>query len=172
MCYAVHGDPNKVYNLISSPSINVNSFFVNWPQKPELNFHGKIGILACNTECIVANVETCEFYVNGRLHGEYRSSCVNITKEDTKMSVKIHHSDKTVEMMVQCHNIAGAKCLKFQVLKSEGLEEHGLKPHGLMGKCTHMGMMNNMVASLDLTIPYSHVVATFSSDLNLVKPPN
>lgn len=144
MCYAVHGDRNKVYNLISAPSINVNSFFVNWPEKPELNFHGKIGILACNTECIVASVETCELYVNGDLlHGElhselhsemvYRSSCVEITRQGQKMSIKIKRDDKTVEMMIQCHSIDKAKCLKFQVLKSDGLEEHGLKPHGLMG---------------------------------------
>ena len=139
MCYAVHGDPNTVYNLISSPSINVNSYFVNWPEKPELNFHGKIGILACNAECIVADVETCELYVNGELHNEamYHSSCIEITKEDRKMNIKMLHSVKAVEMMIQCHNIDRAKCLKFQVLKSEGLEEHGLKPHGLIGKLTY-----------------------------------
>ena len=146
MCYAVHGDRNKVYNLISTPSLNVNSFFVNRPEKPELNFHGKIGILACDTECIVASVETCELYVNGELHGEtvYRSSCVEITKEDQKMSIKVLHGSKPVEMVIQCHNIDKAKCLKFQVLKSDGLEEHGLKPHGLIGKhviyhCRHHG---------------------------------
>lgn len=136
MCYAVHGDPNKVYNLISSSSINVNSFFVNWPEKPELNFHGKIGILACNTECIVASVETCELYVNGELYNEkvYHSSCVEVTRDDTKMSIKTLHSDENVLMVIQCHNINKAKCLKFQVLESEGLEERGLKPHGLMGR--------------------------------------
>ena len=138
MCYAVHGDPNRIYNLISSPSITVNSFFVNWPEKPELNFHGKIGILACDTECIVADVETCELFVNGELYSEtvYRSPCVEITKQDTKMTVKTLHSSEAVEMMMHCHNIDRAKCLKFQVLKSDGLEEHGLKPHGLMGKLT------------------------------------
>ena len=137
MCYAVHGDPNKVYNLISSPTINVNSFFVNWPHKPDLNFHGKIGILACDNECIVADVESCELFVNGEREVFYNTSCVEATKNNARMSIRILQSDgEVVEMIMQCHNIDGAKCLKFQVLKSKGLEEHGLKPHGLMGKIT------------------------------------
>ena len=136
MCYAVHGDPNKVYNLISSPSINVNSYFVNWPIKPELNFHGKIGILACNRECLVANVETCELFVNGELYGDtvYQSSCVEVVRDNDKITVKTLGGYEPVEMLIQCHNIDGAKCLKFQVLNPEGLEELNLKPHGIMGK--------------------------------------
>jgi len=139
MCYAVHGDPNKVYNLISSPSLNVNSYFVNWPIKPELNFHGKIGILACNRECLVANVETCELFLNGELYGGtvYQSSCVEVVRDNDKITVKTLVGNEPVEMLIQCHNIDGAKCLKFQVLNPEGLEELNLKPHGLMGKLLH-----------------------------------
>jgi len=136
MCYAVHGDPNKVYNLISSPSINVNSYFINWPIKPELNFHGKIGILVCEHECLVANVETCELFVNGQLYGDpvYQSPCVEVVRDGDKMTVKTLQGYEPVEMLIQCHNINGAKCLKFQVLNPEGLEELNVKPHGLMGK--------------------------------------
>ena len=73
MCYEVHGEAGKYFNLISDTCTSVNALFTAMPDNPRMNRMSVIGIYAVTSsvqhnDCaqIQISLDNCQASLNGR----------------------------------------------------------------------------------------------------------
>ena len=141
LCYQVHGESGKYYNLISDDCIQVNVLYDAMENSSDGNFIKEIGILAQNTKSNCTEIRLkagrCIPVIDGVAFNEsYNENGIGIFKsrkrnyEITVPNCKASQGDD-ISFEIKCVKIQDQKTIRFDVNRGSGL-----KPgtHGLIGK--------------------------------------
>ena len=63
VCYDVHGHPGQIMNLLTSPTVLINSLFIKAPSSVDGTYHGAIGIVVTSLEVINEYFVGCLLYI-------------------------------------------------------------------------------------------------------------
>ena len=151
LCYEIHGDSEKNFNLITDNYTSVNALYEKGVLDPKLNFMTKIGIVAdgsnggCNT--VEIDVNGCQAFLNENLvTGSSMNDGVHVRRLRNKytyvISVPNGRSARRLMMWVSCTNMSRIdevrdNALHFRVLYADGLQPTS---HGLLGQFWNIPM--------------------------------
>ena len=139
MCYEIHGEAGKIFNLISDGCVQVNAEYAAMDIPGNGNIISKIGVLAYDTvgDCIsvLVDMNDCIPVVNGVPYNTtmYNVNGVNARYRNNRARIAVpncnnDHDFDDLIFWVVCQNISGQKMIKFQVVRGSGLvpDSHGL----------------------------------------------
>ena len=132
MCYEVHGEDGKYFNLISDTCTSVNALFSQLPSNPRLNRMSEIGVYARGTsnQCtrIQINLDSCAGYVDGQvISSTYSSSGISV-RPYRRVSVPNCVSSPSLVMWISCEQ--DPDMLRFRIARGNNLTPSS---HGLLG---------------------------------------
>ena len=136
LCYEVHGQANKTYNLISDTCISVNALYS--PMTSETRVISKIGVLAKDNggRCqeIEVDLERCAVRVNGQVMSAYKEDGVEVHRRATKkVCITVSNCESVLVIRVYCKAKKGSPMMPFDISKETSL---GRTSHGLVGECS------------------------------------
>ena len=143
LCYEIHGEAGKYFNLISDTCISVNALFSNMPFDPRLNRISEIGIYTSGTmdNCakIKITLEGCSGYVDGlRISSIYRQSGIDMRfyLNRWRISVPMCFPTESLIMWIFCEQ--EPDMLQLHIARGNYLTPDS---HGLLGnKCIIFSM--------------------------------
>ena len=165
MCYEVHGEAGKYFNLISDTCTSVNALFTAMPDNPRMNRMSVIGIYAVTSsvqhnDCaqIQINLDNCQASLNGRpidLMDEIDD--IRIRKFNNHIwRVTVPNCERlSTVMWVTCDGNA----LRFRTARGSNLTPTS---HGLLGKSLNSTNVVLHIFSIMLTVlPFLPIIAQF-----------
>ena len=145
LCFQVHGESEKYYNLISGDCIQVNVLYEAMKNPEDGNFHKEIGILTRNYQnnCTEIKLRSnrCILKTDGtalNFNESYEENGIKIEKvgkrsfEITVPNCKATQGDD-LQFRIRCHKSKGQKVIRFSVRRGSGIKPGA---HGLVGKST------------------------------------
>ena len=134
MCYEVHGEAGKHFNLISDTCTSVNAYFTAMPGSPRLNRMSVIGIYAVSStvpdgcSIIEINVNNCSAYLDGELvELMAQVDDIRIRKFNNRWRVSVPNCQRpSATMWITCE----ANMLRFRIARGSNLAPTS---HGLLG---------------------------------------
>lgn len=141
LCYEIHGEANKTYNLVSDGCVQVNAnYSALGPSENDTNIISQIGVFAYDTAggCIniLVDVNDCIPVVNGIPYENtsYNMNGVTARRRNNRARIAVPNCDNEVTdnlvFWVVCQVINGQRMIKFQVLRGNQLRPDA---HGLIG---------------------------------------
>ena len=136
MCYEVHGEAGKFFNLISDTCTSVNAHFTAMPGNSTLNRMSQIGIragisAASTGKCaeIQINLENCAAFLDGNpIDGRDEIGDIRIRKMNNRWRVSVPNCMRPGAVMwLTCDG----NMLRFRIARFSGLTPTS---HGLLGK--------------------------------------
>ena len=169
MCYEVHGEAGKYFNLISDTCTSVNALFSTLPGDQRINRMSEIGIYARDTSgaCvqIQINLNGCLGYVDGTLLiSAYSQNSIAIRRFPNRWRVSVPNCGiSQVVMWIFCDT--EPDMIRFHIARGNNL---AATSHGLLGK--HKGCIvigKNLILLLQLNSgisqsPLSYKMVIFS----------
>ena len=135
MCYEVHGEDGKYFNLISDTCTSVNALFSQLPSNPRLNRMSEIGVYARGTsnQCtrIQINLDSCAGYVNKQvISSTYSRSGISVRPYLNRWRVSVPNcvSSPSLVMWIACEQ--DPDMLRFRIARGNNLTPSS---HGLLG---------------------------------------
>ena len=135
MCYEVHGEAGKYFNLVSDTCTSVNALFTVLPTDPLLNRMSEIGVYAKDDsgDCVQVQIslDGCSGYLNGdRLNMTYKQDGVSVKRYLDRWRVSVPNCASTKAVMwIFCDS--GPDMLRFHIARGNNLAPTS---HGLLGK--------------------------------------
>ena len=140
LCYEIHGEAGKIFNLVSDGCVQVNANYSAMDIPANGNIISQIGVFAHDTAggCIniLVDVDDCVPVVNGIPYNNdtgYNMNGVTARRRNSRARISVPNCDFDVPFdnlvfWVTCQNIGGQKMIKFQVIRGDGLipDSHGL----------------------------------------------
>ena len=148
LCYEVHGQPGKWFNLITDSCTSINAHYTTLTRY--LNVINRVGIKAVdnNGRCINIHVDVnqCAATVNDialSVTGQYSFGGVTVKRYQKRIRISVPNcADITLVVWVVCeehkilnpqdHGVLVARMLKLVVMR--GLNFGHRRAHGLLGK--------------------------------------
>ena len=151
LCYEVHGEADKVFNLISDECTTVNAHYAKAPiasPNIDLNVVDAIGVVAVTlseAECVNIRVglDTCQATVNGAdVAGTYQGDGIRVREYSNRVRIVVPNcADTDLVMWAFCRDgrtedpvtweYFDFRFIRFVVTRGLNLNEES---HGLMGK--------------------------------------
>ena len=166
LCYEIHGDADKYFNLVSDDCTTVNAHYSQAPAAATINIIDSINIVAVdnqgNCQKISVDVDGCLAAVDGltlqpmsekRSIGTYDKNGISVRSYSTRARITVPNcADNKLVMWVICENMAvydghndvytdPMNMIKFEITRGLNLHEYS---HGLLGNLSH----NNVVYCL------------------------
>ena len=137
MCYEVHGEANRYFNLISDTCISVNAQYSGLVDQPRINMIGEIGIYAKESGssggCVEIRIRYsgCSGSVNGdAVTTTYQSKGISVRAYPKRWRVSVPNCGSTqVVMWVFCKD--PPEMLRFHIARGNNLSPTS---HGLLGE--------------------------------------
>ena len=135
MCYEVHGEAGKYFNLISDTCTSVNAHFAEMPGNPRLNRMSAIGIRAVSSTVpdgcseIEININDCTAYLDGvPVDGMAAVGDIRIRRfNSNRWRVSVPNCNRpSASMWVTCEG----NMLRFRIARGSNLAPTS---HGLLG---------------------------------------
>lgn len=139
LCYEIHGEAGKIFNLISDGCVQVNAEYSAMDIPENGNIISRIGVLAYDTAGGCINIEVdmidCNPIVNGLPYNStiYNMNGVNVRQRSNRARIAVPNCNNDNDFddlvfWVVCQDIQGQNMIKFQVLRESGLipDSHGL----------------------------------------------
>jgi hypothetical protein len=136
MCYEIHGDAGKYFNLISDTCTSVNTRFSTMESNPKLNAMSVIGMYAAtsatpNGNCaeIEINIDNCAASLDGELiELVAQVDDIRIRKFNNRWRVSVPNCQRpSATMWITCE----ANMLRFRIARGSNLAPTS---HGLLGQ--------------------------------------
>ena len=135
MCYEVHGEAGKYFNLVSDTCTSVNALFSSLPGNQRINRMSVIGVYARDTsgDCVQIQISLngCQGYVDGvLLNSTYSQNSIRVRPYPNRWRVSVPNcgSSKAV-MWIFCDSTP--EMLRFHIARGNNLAPTS---HGLLGK--------------------------------------
>ena len=139
LCYEIHGEAGKIFNLVSDGCVQVNANYSAMDIPDNGNIISQIGVFAYDTAggCIniLVDVNDCIPVVNGVAYSGdpgYNTNGVTARRRNGRARISVPNCatalfDNLV-FWVTCQDIEGQKMIKFQVVRGNQLipDSHGL----------------------------------------------
>ena len=148
LCYEIHGEAGKIFNLISDGCVQVNANYSAMDIPENGNIISQIGVFAYDTAggCIniLVDVNDCIPVVNGVAYSGgsgYDSNGVTARQlRNSRARITVPNCDDDGDhddlvFWVVCQNINSQSMIKFQVLRGSALRPDS---HGLIGIVTYL----------------------------------
>ena len=135
MCYEVHGEAGKYFNLISDTCTSVNALYTALPDEDRINTIKEIGIYARDTSnaCVQIKISYsgCTASVNGQtITSNYRQNGTSVRPYLDRWRVSVPNCGPTQAVMwIYCQ--PPPDMLKFRIARGNNLSPTS---HGLLGK--------------------------------------
>ena len=142
LCYEIHGEAGKIFNLVSDGCVQVNANYSVMDIPDNGNIISQIGVFAYDTAggCIniLVDVNDCIPVVNGRAYSGdpgYNMNGVTARRRSNRAHITVPNCDNDGDhddlvFWVVCQNINSQRLIKFQVLRGSALQPDS---HGLIG---------------------------------------
>ena len=141
LCYQVHGERGKYYNLISDECIQMNALYQAFKNFDNENFIKEIGFLVKNSEdnCteISMRANRCLPVIDGipfnKSYDENGITIINSGKQRFEITVpncKATDADD-IKFEIACRKTKGQKVVQFNVVRGGGIKPGA---HGIVGK--------------------------------------
>lgn len=129
MCYEVHGEAGKYFNLVSDTCLSVNALFSLLPNSTRINRMSEIGIYAKGTsdDCVQIQISlSCFSSVDGMpIDSNYQKDGISIRRYPNRWRVSVPNCGSTqVVMWIFCQG----QMLRFHIARGNNLAptSHGL----------------------------------------------
>ena len=136
LCYEIHGEANKTFNLVSDTCTSINAEYVQESDDPDINIIGKVGVYAVDNDdiCqkITIDVANCK--------GTVGSTEVTQASPYMKAGIRIRKGRRHFHIAVpncESHDLVfWVICEQGDILKFVITRGFNLRPtsHGLVGK--------------------------------------
>ena len=140
LCYEIHGEAGKIFNLVSDGCVQVNANYSAMDIPDNGNIISEIGVFAYDTAggCIniLVDVNDCIPVVNGVAYSGdpgYDMNGVTARRRSNRARITVPNCDgdhDDLVFWVVCQNINSQRMIKFQVLRGSALQPDS---HGLIG---------------------------------------
>ena len=142
LCYEIHGEAGKIFNLVSDGCVQVNANYSAMDIPDNGNIISQIGVFAYDTAggCIniLVDVSDCIPVVNGRAYSgdpSYDMNGVTARRRSNRARITVPNCDDDGDhddlvFWAVCQNINNQRMIKFQVLRGSALQPDS---HGLIG---------------------------------------
>lgn len=143
ICYEVHGEENRWFNLVTDRCTSVNARFVFLSSS--LTVIDEVGVRTVDSsnQCvnIRVNVHQCTAEVNGvslDLNQRYSSGGIMIRRLKNRVRISVPNCNAlTLVMWAICEiNLPNQPGEMIKFVVTRGLNFQGRRAHGLFGKCT------------------------------------
>ena len=141
LCYQVHGENGKYYNLVSDDCIQVNALYETFKNSSNENFIKQVGILTRDSKnnCteIKLRANRCSLSINGKdLNESYNENeiiIINSGKRSFEVTIPNCKNTKgdDIKFDMACHKVKGQQIIHFNVERGGGIRPGA---HGLIGK--------------------------------------
>ena len=139
MCYEVHGEAGKYFNLISDTCISVNALYSALVDQPRINMMGEIGIYAkgrgSNASCVEFRIRHsgCSGSVNGEtITSLYQQDSISIRAYPKRWRVSLPNCGSSqVVIWIFCED--PPEMLRLHIARGNNLSPTS---HGLLGGYT------------------------------------
>ena len=175
LCYEIHGEAGKIFNLVSDGCVQVNAEYSAMDNPENGNIISTIGVAATdnNGSCveIEVGVDDCVPVVNGVPYSTtpYRSNGIMARLRNgrtTRAIIDVPNCDDhpngpladNLRFWVVCQNIGGQRMIKFQVMRGNLLRADA---HGLLGNKIYLFTSNIVV---NLCVMFFRSVLEYTSD--------
>ena len=147
LCYEVHGESNKWFNLVTDKCASVNGRFAYLSSS--LNVIDVLGVKALDTNnrCVNVrvNVHGCTAEVNGveiGMNERYSSGGVSVRRRKDRVRISVPNCNQlTLVMWAVCEiDLPNQPGEMIKLVVSRGLNFEKRVAHGLIGKCK--GLLN------------------------------
>ena len=134
MCYEVHGQAGKYFNLISDTCLSVNALFSDVPSNPRINRMSEIGIEARNTENVCVEIririDGCAASLGeGDLTLPYQQGGIRIKSYPRRWRVSVPNCASTQAVLwIFCDSM---DMLRLHIARGNNLAPSS---HGLLGE--------------------------------------
>jgi hypothetical protein len=146
LCYEIHGESGKHFNLVSDMCVSVNALYTAMRNPADGNIISAIGIRgsddtdACHNIEIVQNQVTgmCDTRINGgsvlAIGSDVTTNGINVRQRMmSRVRVSLPNCERIpLVMWVTCQNMSGELMIKFDITRGVNLRPSS---HGLLGKC-------------------------------------
>ena len=135
MCYQIHGEGGKFFNLISDTCTSVNALFSALPNDSRINRMSEIGIYARDTSgsCaqIQINLDECLGFIGGMPYtSTYSQNSISVRPYPNRWRVSVPNCGSMQAVMwIFCDS--EPDMLRFQIARGDNLTPTS---HGLLGK--------------------------------------
>ena len=138
ICYEIHGEAKKYFNLISDTCTSVNALFSELPSDLRRNRMSEIGIYARGTPDMCAQIKislhNCTALINGEaMASSYQQHGISVRQYKNRWRVSVPNcgSSQSLVMWVFCD--VEPDMLRFRIARGNNLAPTS---HGLLGKET------------------------------------
>ena len=163
LCYEIHGDADKYFNLVSDDCTTVNAHYSQAPAAPAINIIDSISVVAVddqgNCQRISVDVDGCLATVNNvtlepisekRSISTYDENGISVRSYTSRARITVPNcADNKLVMWVVCeyatvfdgHNEAYTdhmNMIKFEITRGLNLHEYS---HGLLGNLSHNSLV-------------------------------
>ena len=137
MCYEVHGEAGKYFNLISDTCTSVNAHFSQLPSDLKLNRMSEIGIYASGTSNTCAEIQislnNCAGFVNGEaITSSYQQLGISVRQYKNRWRVSVPNCGSSQSLILWIFCDTEPDMLQFRIARGKNLAPTS---HGLLGKC-------------------------------------
>ena len=138
LCYEVHGEADKYFNLISDTCTSVNALFSELPSDQRLNRMSEIGINARDTadQCtqIKISLEGCAGFVDGeRITSIHNQNGVSVRPYVNRWRVSVPNCVPAQSLVMWIFCEQEPDMLRFSIARGTNLDPTS---HGLLGMYT------------------------------------
>ena len=136
MCYEVHGEAGKFFNLVSDTCTSVNALFTELPSNTALNRMSQIGIIAKDAEdaCVQIKIDidgcTASFG-DDILNSTYNRNDISVSRRRNRWRVSVPNCDQPTRSVMYIYCDSGTDMLRFHIARGDNLAPTS---HGLLGK--------------------------------------
>ena len=160
LCYQVHGEPSKIFNLVSDECTSVNAHYVKAPITGDYNIIQTVSVLAvdkqgyCNQISVTVDANSCTARVNedvlqgdgtarkrGTTITSYEQDGIAVRAYESRVRISVPNcADNKLVMWVKCvheplfdydgEETAAVNMIRFEIIRGLNLKEYS---HGLLG---------------------------------------
>ena len=140
LCYEIHGEAGRIFNLISDRCVQVNANYSSMNIPTNGNIISQIAVLTYDSagSCIeiMIDVNDCIPVVNGVPYGDtvYDMNNVTARRRNGRARIAVPNCDNRIfdnlVFWVVCQDVGGQNMIKFQVARGDALISNS---HGLIG---------------------------------------
>ena len=159
LCYEIHGEPDKYFNLVSDECTSVNAHYVQAPVAAHLNIIDSMTVVAIDSQeychhisvdlngCLATvDQEIMEPRQRKRSISKYDQNGISVRSYSSRVRISVPNcADNKLVMWVICENntiydakndvyIDHVSSIKFEITRGLNLHEYS---HGLLGKLNH-----------------------------------
>ena len=136
MCYEVHGEADKYFNLISDTCLSVNALYSSLVDQPRINMMSEIGVYTregtTDGSCVQIRIaySGCSGFINGdALTSTYQQNGISVRPYPKRWRISVPNCGSTQAVMwVFCED--PPEMLRFHIARGNNLSPSS---HGLLG---------------------------------------